>query len=98
MQRKFTIYDNMNLVVDILAGLDIPLNILITYLSDENTANFITTYISENGDTYKDRFASYILDSATKPDIVTAIRFKFVELTAENSDLFDPNNILKPEE
>lgn len=97
-EKYITLYDNMNLVVDILAGLDIPLKELITYLSDQNTADTITTYIAETGDTYKTRFASFILDPSTKPDIITAIKFKFVQLTAENTDLFDPNNIYKKED
>ena len=97
-EKYIAIYDNMNLVVDILAGLDIPLNTLIAYLSDQNTADFLTTYIAENDDTYKNRFASFIVDPSTKPDVITAIKFKFVQLTAENLEMFDPTNVYKEKE
>lgn len=89
-ENYITIYDNMNLIVDILAGLDIPFDILVSYMADRNTANIITSFIAENDDTYKNRFANFILDPSTRPDIITAIRFKFVQATAENKDLFDP--------
>jgi len=94
-ENYIAIYDNMNGIVDILAGLDIPFDVLVSYLSDRNTAMVITQFINENDDTYKNRFASYILDQRTRPDVITAIRLKFVQATAENKDLFDPaKNIL----
>jgi len=94
-EKYITIYDNMNLVVDILAGLDIELPQLIEYLSDQTTSTMITNYISAIDDVYKNRFASFISDSATRADIITAVKFKFVQATVENTDLYDPtkNNL-----
>lgn len=91
-EKYITIYDNMNLVVDILAGLDIEFPLLVEYLSDINISNLITSYITPIDDVYKNRFASFITDSATRADIITAVRFKFVQATVENAELFDPNN------
>lgn len=97
-QNLIIIYDNMNYVVDLLASLDVPLDQLVTYLSDPQTANFITSYIGQVKDTYKFCFANYIIDPSTRPDIITAIRFKFVNLTIENNELLDPINITDDEE
>lgn len=91
-ENYITIYDNMNLVVDILASLDIELPILVEYLSDQATSNLLCNYIGAIDDVYKNRFASFILDSSTRADIITAVKFKFVQTTVENTDLYDPNN------
>ena len=91
-ENYITIYDNMNLVVDILASLDIEMPTLIEYLSDKATSDLLCNYISAVDDVYKNRFASFINDSSTRADIVTAVRFKFAQTTVENTDLYDPNN------
>lgn len=81
------IYENMSKIVDILAGLDIPLDQLITYISDENTSNFLCQYIQDTGDVYKNKFASFLVDEATSSDIIVKIRLQFVGVTSENIDV-----------
>lgn len=85
------IYDNMLQVMDVIAGLDIELPELITYLSDKNTSDFLCQYIEPIDDIYKKHFAVFITDPTTKADVVTAVRFKFVGTTMENIALVNPD-------
>ena len=84
------VYENMGYIVDILAGLDIPFEDLVAYLSDKKTADFISTYISDKGDIYKNYFAKFLVDQTTSADMITKIRLKYVEATIENKELLDP--------
>ena len=85
------VYENMSYIVDILAGLDIPFSDLITYLSDQKTSDFISAYIQDTGDVYMNYFATFLTDQTTSADMITKIRFKYVEATIENKELFDPS-------
>ena len=84
------VYENMSYIVDILAGLDIPFGDLVAYLSDQKTADFLSIYIQDTGDIYKNYFARFLTDQTTSADMITKIRFKYVEATIENKELFDP--------
>lgn len=85
------IYDNMIKVMDIVAALDIRLPELITYLSTQETSDFICSYIEEIDDIYKKNFAVYITNSTTIADVITSVRLKFVQATIENVELLNPN-------
>ena len=85
------IYDNMIKVMDIVAALDIRLPELITYLSTQETSDFICSYIEEIDDVYKKNFAVYITSSTTIADVITSVRLKFVQATIENVELLNPN-------
>lgn len=91
-QKYVIIYDNMELIVGILAQLDIPFEYLLAGLSDEKTAVFIATYIQDLGDIYKNYFASYLISPASSADMITAIKLKIVSFTAQNAAILDPNN------
>ena len=84
------VYDNMGVVIDTLTTMDIPMFQLLTYLSDQQISEFICNYITDNGDIYKNHYACYILDPSTRPDILTAIRMKFVAMTAQVEAMFNP--------
>lgn len=85
------IYDNMIKVMDIVAGLDIQLPELITYLSTKETSDFICSFIEATDDIYRKNFVSYITDPTTVADVITSVRFKFVQATMENKALINPN-------
>lgn len=85
------IYDNMIKVMDIIAGLDIQLSELITYLSNKETSDFICSFIEQIDDTYKKNFAVFITDPTTQADVITSVRFRFVQATMENKALVNPN-------
>lgn len=89
------IYDNIDKVLNILAGLDIPLESLIEYLSDKNTSDLICSYIADCGDIYKDKFVPYLLNPATNADVMTEIRFKFVQATMENKNNINIENMIQ---
>jgi hypothetical protein len=84
------VYENMSYIVDMLAGLDIPFTDLVAYLSDQKTADFISSYVEDNNDIYKNHFAKFLIDQTTSADMITKIRLKYVEATIENKELLDP--------
>lgn len=86
------IYENMQYVFDILAGLDIPFNNLVLGLSDENTANFITAYLADNGDCYKYHFVSYLINSDTRAEMNSAIQLNLIKLVIGNDSILNPDN------
>lgn len=86
------IYENMPYIFDILAGLDIPFNNLVLGLSDENTANFITAYVADNGDCYKYHYASYLVNSDTKAEMNSAIQLNLMKMVLGTDSILNPNN------
>ena len=90
-QELGVIYDNISKVMDVIAGLDIALPELITYLSDKTTSDFLCNYIGAVDDIFKKHFAIFITDPTTKADVITAVRFKFVGATMENLALVNPD-------
>lgn len=99
-QELGIIYDNMSKVMDIIAGLDIQLPELVTYLSTKETSDFICSYIEATDDIYKKNFAIFAIDPTTIADVVTSVRFRFVQATIQNKELVNPNTnpyITRPE-
>jgi hypothetical protein len=86
-QELELVYENMNYIIDVLASLDVPLDLLITYLSDDKTSNLICNYVVDTGDVYKNYFASFLTDQSTSADMITKIRLKYVEATIENKEI-----------
>lgn len=86
-QELELVYENMNYIIDVLASLDVPLDLLITYLSDDKTSNLICNYVIDTGDVYKNYFASFLTDQSTSADMITKIRLKYVEATIENKEI-----------
>lgn len=89
-QNLMILYDNMNIVIDALAGIDISMEDLLNYLADPQIAEFICRYIRDKGDLYKNYYASYITNDATKTDMMTNIRLKYVANTVENKAILNP--------
>lgn len=83
------IYENMSKIADIIAGLDIPLDQLIAYISDQQTSDFLCQYIEDINDVYKNKFACFLIDDTTSADIITRIRLQFVGATNENKSILD---------
>ncbi len=78
------IYDNMSAILDIIAGLDIDMYSLFEMLLDSQIANLLCTYIADNGDIYKNYFASFIVNQNTSTDVLSAVRLNFVTKTVNN--------------
>lgn len=89
---QIIVYENMEQILDIMAGLDIPLENILIELSDINTAKFITSYIADCGDIYKNHIASYLRNHLTKTDMITAIKINFVKITSEYMQLNKEHN------
>lgn len=83
-QEYITIYDNMSTILDIMAGLDIDMYSLFEMLLDPQIANLLCIYIADNGDIYKNYFASFIVNQNTSTDVLSAVRLSFVTKTVNN--------------
>lgn len=79
------IYQNIKTVLDLVAGLDIPMFNLVSGLSDVNTANFICSYISDVNDLYKNHYAKYITDRLTYSDMASSISLNIYQSTTANA-------------
>ncbi len=85
-----TIYENMESIIDIIAGLDFSLFNLMEQFSNKETATFITNFISDNGDIYKNYIASYIYGQVSRTDMVTSIKLRFLELSGVQLSMTQP--------
>ena len=82
--QSISLYENMESVIDIVAGLDVPMIYLFAELSDASTATFLCNYISDIGDIYKNHFASYIINSITRTDMITSIKIRYFDSIKPN--------------
>ncbi len=69
------IHSDLNSVLNGIAAHDIPLPVLLNYLVDKPTADYLSSILIDTGDIYKYHYASYILDNNTRADLFTAIKF-----------------------
>lgn len=89
-QNIITLYDNMESVFNIVAGIDVPFYNLIALLSDNNTANFVASFISDCGDLYKYHYASYLINFSHRTDMMSNIKLKLVSYTLGTSSILNP--------
>lgn len=78
------IHANANKVIYNLAAYDITLENLFNYFVDNITASRLNNIISDNGDIYKNHYASYILDSRYTANILTIIKLRLQARTRES--------------
>lgn len=87
-QKMILISSYMDQVVDMITSIDIPFNTLMTYLTDQKYAAYLSSILQDNGDIYKNHFASYLLNPITKPDMFTNIKLNIQAVAADR--LVDP--------
>lgn len=73
--KLVVIHSDLNNVLTNIAAHDIPFPVLMSYLTDAGTAEYLLTILKDNNDIYKYHFASYINNPITRPDLFTAIKF-----------------------
>lgn len=77
------IHANINQVIYNMAGYDISLQQLISNFLDLNTGNYINSMLIDNGDIYKNYYATYILDQRYAAGVITNIKLKLQSRTQE---------------
>lgn len=85
-----TVYENMESIIDIIAGLDISFPNVIELFDSREVAMFVSNFISDNGDIYKQFIASYIYDQVTRTDMITSIKLRFLEISGVELNLTLP--------
>lgn len=91
-QNYVIAYDNLESIIDIIAGLDLNMfYYLIVLLSDTSTADFICSYITSVDNVFTNHFVSYLIDPSTKTDMITSIKLQLVSLTVTNATILNPD-------
>lgn len=80
------IHSNLNVVLHNMAGFDVPFSVLLRYISDINTANYLSSILVDTGDIYKNHYASYILNPMTRADMFTTVKLQLQELSDKQID------------
>lgn len=81
--KYILIHANVNQVVYNMAGYDISLDTLLHYFLDPNTATRISSLLEDQGDIYKNYYASFILDQRYTASILTTIKLSLQSRTQE---------------
>lgn len=71
-----TISSNLDIALDYIKGLDIPLNVIISSLYPTEIANFLNQIIAPVSDFYKEIYVATFNDPLMMPEIVTGIRLE----------------------
>lgn len=83
--KMVVIHSTLNSVLSSIAAHDIPFNILIYYLVDRSTADYLLTVLQDTNDIYKYHYAKYINDPITRPDLFTAIKFEIQNMASDKA-------------
>lgn len=86
------LYENINYVFNAMASMDIPFENLVTELSDESVSRFITSFITEIRDCYKNKFAVYLVDENYKTTMTAAIQLNLMKIVLGSNSILDPEN------
>jgi len=71
-----TISSNLDIALDYIKGLDIPLNVIISSLYPAEIASFLNQIIAPVGDFYKDIYVATFNNPLMMPEIITGIRLE----------------------
>lgn len=85
--KYILIHANVNNVVYNMAAYDIEFPNLLVYLSDPNTAASLSSLFSDNGDIYKNYYASYILNPEYTAGVLTNIKLLLQQKTIEAGNI-----------
>lgn len=90
-QEYITVYDNMEQILfNIMTNLDIPMNQLLVYLSDQMSSDILCSYISDCGDLYKNYYVYYLKNPDTWSDMISTIKLNYVSSTSQNNYITNP--------
>lgn len=81
------IHANLNKVILNTISYDIPLETLLSYFVDNNSAIRLSMLLSDNGDIYKNYYAIYLQDQRYMAELLTCIKLKLQARTQEAYDI-----------
>lgn len=91
-QDYIVVYDNMEQILfNIMSTIDIPMNQLLVYLSDQMTSDILCSYLSDCGDLYKNHYVTYLKNPDTWSDMISTIKLNYVAATSQNNYITNPN-------
>lgn len=77
------IHANINSIILNMTSYDISLNELLSYFCDSVTASRLSNILADNGDIYKNYYASYISNPITSAEMITSIKLALQSKTQE---------------
>lgn len=84
--KMIVIHAALNSVLTSISAHDIPFNVLVYYLTDRPTADYLISILQDINDIYKYHYAKYINDPITRPDLFTAIKFEMQNIASDKSN------------
>lgn len=81
------IHANINSIIQQMPAFDISLEGLLQYFCDPVTFNRLNSILLDNGDIYKNYYASYITNPKTTAEMITAIKLELQSMTYEVRNL-----------
>lgn len=88
INNKFMlIHANLNKVILNTASYDIPLQDLLLFFTDQNTASRLSMFIEDKGDIYKNYYAIFLRDERYMAELLTSIKLKLQSKTQESYDV-----------
>jgi len=81
--KYLVIHANINSVIFNMTSYDIPMNQLLTIITNPQTAVTLCNNLTDLGDLYKYYYASFILDPKSKADMLTCIKLALQAKTQE---------------
>ena len=95
-QKFILIHANTNKVVYNMAGYDIKLSDLINFFVDPSISEFFNNILVDNGDIYKNHYASLILNPLYSAGILTRVKLNLqtANVTINNGDLKTKENTI----
>lgn len=85
--KFYLIHCNLNKVILNMYSYDIPLEMLLGYFVDPNTAARLSQMIGDRGDVYKNYYAVYLADQRYMAELLTSIKLRLQARTQEAYDI-----------
>lgn len=89
--KFYIVHSNLNKVILNMASYDIPLNLLLSYFTDQATATRLSELLEDTGDVYKFHYASYLQDQRYMAELLTSIKLQLQSQTQESYTINNTN-------
>ena len=73
-EKFLLVQSNINTVIQNMAAYDIPLSVLLNYFCGYEMSTRLQELLLDNGDIFKNYYASYIMNQSTCSDVMTCVK------------------------
>lgn len=83
------IHANLNKIIINMTTYDVPIESLLVYFVDQNTAHTLSQLLVDTGDLYKNYYAIYLQDQRYMAQLLTRIKLELQSRTQESFNVMD---------